>query len=322
MCTVPIRRNSIRIDKIITELFSHPFFIPNETIISIGTSSTEPLASGVVLDSTLLIMKTFVKYGLKNPFWIVTKAGLPDDKIEEFAQIAAFGNKIMFSICFAGNPKSIEPAQNDRFRNVEKIHGIKNIYISWYLRPIVDEWCKSKSNLQNMIASIAEKYGNYIDYIVPGGLRWTEGIEYAITEINKIKLPKLQKDDNKKTLSDELVKTINESCEKFFTEKEVFYNSSCALSRMLDKQNINLSQYLKNNCNKSICFCSCNCKNNINKQLDSINYLLYNVGIDCEIKGLDLKNKKLVIKNKNNKIHYVEQQIIKQLTAEYIHAEL
>ncbi|KKU50203.1 MAG: hypothetical protein A3F53_00475 [Candidatus Zambryskibacteria bacterium RIFCSPHIGHO2_12_FULL_48_10] len=64
----PQRRNQATIEEIVDALVDHPFFLPNETVISIGTASTEPLAPGAVTDSTFALMDYFVKKGLKNPF--------------------------------------------------------------------------------------------------------------------------------------------------------------------------------------------------------------------------------------------------------------
>src|SRR3989344_4611088 len=59
----PRRRNPFNVDQILNELVKHPFFIADETIISIGTASTEPFASGPVTESTFEIMDGFLKVG-------------------------------------------------------------------------------------------------------------------------------------------------------------------------------------------------------------------------------------------------------------------
>ena len=44
----PVRRNDFTIEKIIDSLVDHPFFEKDKTVLSIGTSSTEPFARGEV----------------------------------------------------------------------------------------------------------------------------------------------------------------------------------------------------------------------------------------------------------------------------------
>ena len=84
-------------------------------------------------------MEYIVSLGYKNPFWIVTKAGIPDGIQDKLKMIVDHGNHIMISICWANNPKEIEPSRNNRFRNIEKLKGT-GVCVSWYLRPLVKEW--------------------------------------------------------------------------------------------------------------------------------------------------------------------------------------
>lgn len=78
MYKAPIPRSKFSIKEIIDALVKHPYFEKDVSVISIATSSTEPFASPKVTESTLEIMEYFVSIGYKNPFWIVTKAGVPD----------------------------------------------------------------------------------------------------------------------------------------------------------------------------------------------------------------------------------------------------
>lgn len=315
MNIVAEKRNNCSVEEIVTSLFNHPFFVPNKSIISIGTSSTEPLAYGKVLQSTIDIMKTFIKYGLKNTFWIVTKAGLPIEILDDIKQMSQHGNKIMFSICYAGNPKEIEPAQNNRFLNVDKFADIENVEIAWYLRPLVEEWGANKENLNKLFDCVSKDYGKYIKYIVPGGMRWTEGIEYALTEINNIQLPDLVKENNIKTLGDNIIAHINNLCKKYFPDVEVFYNSSCPISRMLNKSNITMADCVKNNCINSLCKNQCSRCINVNFYSNFSKYLK-SLGLDVEVFGIEKRKIKSVPEFKY--LHYVQQQIIKQFMAGYL----
>lgn len=317
----PVLNTKYTIEEIVDSLIKHPFFEKDKTIISICTSSTEPFATKKVTDSTIEIMETFVKKNLKNPFWIVTKAGIPKNIVSNLEKIALNGNKIMLSMCWAGNPKEIEPARTERLKNIDLVKNIDNIYVSWYLRPLVKEWGANSNNLEKMFKYVKDNYDGYIDMIVPGGMRWTSGIEYALTEINHIKMPNLIKDDNKKTLDDEIVDTINQLAKKYFKDIPVFYNSSCALSYMLNKSSITLV----NNFKEKNCLCSncpkhlrelCN-KNMVIKDLNGLNKNLLNMGIDINFTKIDLKNHEIISEPSMDSFGYAIKQIIIRSIAEY-----
>ena len=74
----------------------------------------------------------------------------------------------------------------------------------------------NKDNLEAMMKSISEKYYDYIDMIVPGGLRWTEGIEFGLKDMRGLEMPVLVKENNKKTLSTEIEQIICELAKKYF----------------------------------------------------------------------------------------------------------
>lgn len=317
----PVLNTKHSIDDIISELVEHPFFEKDVTIISIGTGSTEPFGNIEVTQSTIDIMNSFVKRGYKNPFWIVTKAGIPKKIIGDLEEIANNGNKIMISICWANNPQNIEPVKNKRFKNVDLLKNIKNIYVAWYMRPLVAEWGANEKTLECMFKYVYENYADSIDMIVPGGMRWTSGIEYALTQINKVVLPNLIKDDNKKTLDDKIMNTIKDLSSKFFPNIPVFFNSSCALSYMLEKSSISLVNNIKEkNCNFSECPLKqrniCNCVSNI-KEFKELEDKLSNIGIDIKFKKIDFKNNEIVSVPSISEFNYSIKQIIIRIIAEY-----
>lgn len=317
----PVLNTKHSIDDIISELVEHPFFEKDVTIISIGTGSTEPFGNIEVTQSTIDIMNSFVKRGYKNPFWIVTKAGIPKKIIGDLEEIANNGNKIMISICWANNPQNIEPVKNKRFKNVDLLKNIKNIYVAWYMRPLVAEWGANEKTLECMFKYVYENYADSIDMIVPGGMRWTSGIEYALTQINKVVLPNLIKDDNKKTLDDKIMNTIKDLSSKFFPNIPVFFNSSCALSYMLEKSSISLVNNIKEkNCNFSECPLKqrniCNCVSNI-KEFKELEDKLSNIGIDIKFEKIDFKNNEIVSVPSISEFNYSIKQIIIRIIAEY-----
>lgn len=314
-------RSKFTIQEIINELLKHKYFVKDKSIISIATSSTEPFASKDTVDKTLEIMEYFVSLGYRNPFWIVTKAGIPDNIQDKLKAIVDHGNKIMISICWANNPKEIEPARNNRFRNIETLKGT-GVCVSWYLRPLVKEWGANAENLEMMMKNISKKYYDYIDMIVPGGLRWTEGIEFGLKEIRGLEMPELVKENNKKTLSIEIEQTIRQLAKKYFPGKPVYFNSSCAISDMLNRNNIALLNIFdKTICDKSICKNKCHslCKN---IHFDNHDLRLYEEelskqGIKILFNNIDFENKIQSVPDFDSFDYATKQQIRKTIALLY-----
>lgn len=248
----PRRRNQFAVDQILDELVKHPFFIADETIISIGTASTEPFAPAVV-DSTFEIMDGFVRRGLRNPFWIVTKGGVPKGRKLDFARVSNATRGLMLSLCWADNPDTIEPAHNNRFLNAEEAKEA-GATIAWYMRPIVPEWSGNRDRIEMMMLWVKKHYGEVIDMIVPGGLRWTEGIENGLVEIHKLPMPNIPRDDNVKSLPQELVDSIFSLSAEHFPGIPVYLKSSCALTAMLKIPSITSVQiFARSGCESSRC---------------------------------------------------------------------
>lgn len=238
-CYMPHRRSRFSDEEIVAALIRHEWFIPHKSVISIGTSSTEPFLDDNMICSTLTIMKSFADRGLRNPFWIVTKAGFPGKAYKDrFREILANGNSIVVSVCWSNNPAHIERQSGNRFRNLvlAKELGIK---LNWYMRPLCDEWNTSEESLTKVFDTVVS-YAPYIDNIAPGGLRWTEGVEFGIWAVHDQPMPVLTKEDNVKTLSDNSISKIKEMCGRTLPDKPVYLKSSCALSNLLDIPNFNL----------------------------------------------------------------------------------
>lgn len=248
----PRQRNSFTVDQILDELVKHPFFVADETIISIGTASTEPFAPAVV-DSTFEIMNAFVRRGFHNPFWIVTKGGVPKGRKLDFARISNATRGLMLSLCWADNPDTIEPAHNNRFLNAEEAKEA-GATIAWYMRPIVPEWSGDQDRIEMMMLWVKKHYSGIIDMIVPGGLRWTEGIENGLVEIHNLPMPNIPRDDNVKILPQELIDFIFASSAEHFPGVPVYLKSSCALTWMLKIPSITSVQaFARHECEASRC---------------------------------------------------------------------
>ena len=173
-----------------------------------------------------------------------------------------------------------------------------------------------------MFKSISEKYYDYIDMIVPGGLRWTEGIEFGLKDMRKLEMPDLVKENNKKTLSNEIETCIIELCNKYFPNKPVYFNSSCAISHMLNRTNIAmLNIFDKSICYKSICKNKCfeKCKN-ICFDKDDLEYYqeeLKKQGFNIKLLSIDFNNKIKSIPDFNSFSYAEKQQIRKTIALLY-----
>jgi DNA repair photolyase len=249
----PIKRTRFTVDEVVDALIVHPFFVADDTVISIGTASTEPFASNEVTESTFQIMDAFVKRGLRNPIWIVTKGGIPRGRKQDLARISGRIKGVMISLCWADNPKSIEPSQNNRFLRCDEAKEA-GATIAWYMRPIVPEWSGTLEKVEMMMLWVKYRYGAYIDAIVPGGLRWTEGVENGLVEIHRLSMPNIPRDDNLKDLPDDLWNTVLRLGNQYFPGVPIFRRSSCALTHMLKVASITSVQDIAmNDCAESTC---------------------------------------------------------------------
>mgnify|MGYP001241977824 FL=1 len=312
----PRRRNQFTVDQILDELVKHPFFIADETIISIGTASTEPFAPTVV-DSTFEIMDGFVRRGLRNPFWVVTKGGVPKGRKLDFARISDATRGLMLSLCWADNPDTIEPAHNNRFLNAEEAKEA-GATIAWYMRPIVPEWSGNRDRIEMMMLWVKKHYGDIIDMIVPGGLRWTEGIENGLVEIHKLPMPNIPRDDNVKSLPQELADSIFSLSAEHFPGIPVYLKSSCALARMLKIPSITSVQvFARPGCEASRCPLAqrriCAQGSAYNMTVERAQGILDDLGIPANVVSWDT-NRGLVTHPEMSKFTYaVRQTVFKHL---------
>lgn len=249
------RRTQHTVDQIIDALVEHPFFVPHATTISIGTASTEPFAPSVI-KTTFEIMDALIRRGFRNPFWIVTKYGIPRGRKHDFERIVQSTRGLMISLCWANNPIEIEPVQNNRFANAQEAKDAGAV-LAWYMRPLSAEWSGNREGIEKMMRTVSSSpYASLISAIVPGGLRWSEGIENAITEVRGISTSKFEilEDNAKGDLPHELAQDILSLAQEYFPETPVYFKSSCALTHMLEVASISSVQVLaKRECDMSIC---------------------------------------------------------------------
>lgn len=253
MPSEPRKRTRFSVGEIVESLLQHPFFVKDETVISIGTASTEPFASGQVQQSTFDLMEAFIKKRLRNPFWIVTKSGIPKGRKQEFARIVKETKGLMVSLCWADNPRHIEPIKNNRFLNIEEAKEA-GVTLSWYMRPLTPEWSGTSEQIEMMMLWVKEHYASYLSAIVPGGLRWTEGIEYGLTEVHQKPFPAMLKKDNEKDLPQDLAETIIKLARSHLPSIPLYFKSSCAITHMLKRPSISSVQILSRyECEMSSC---------------------------------------------------------------------
>ncbi|OHB02021.1 MAG: hypothetical protein A3F53_00480 [Candidatus Zambryskibacteria bacterium RIFCSPHIGHO2_12_FULL_48_10] len=159
----------------------------------------------------------------------------------------------MLSLCWADNPPHIEPIRNNRFLNIEEIKEA-GVAIAWYMRPITPEWSGTRERVEMMMLWVKQHYAPYISCIVPGGLRWTEGIERGLVEVHRVSMPDIPKMENEKDLPYELAQTILELAGEHFPDTPVYFKSSCAITHMLKIPSISSVQVLSRpECEASLC---------------------------------------------------------------------
>lgn len=223
-------------------LISHPAFIPNKSIISIGSGSTESFLPKVE-EQTWAIMNTFLKKKLKNPFWIVTKMGISDDISliwrDRFSLLLKNGIQTVISVTFAAHPKWVEPFNGDRFHNMDimKTAGVK---ISHHLRPIIEGINDSDECIQQSLKdslSIAE-------VVCVGGLRKDPGVALAWSHIYNLDSNLLPDDENRqKIISDKYIASVEKHIQDIGLEIPVVQRSSEMLSFLLHIPEYNLYRY-------------------------------------------------------------------------------
>lgn len=95
------------------------------------------------------------------------------------------------------------------------------------MRPIVPEWGSDPAKITAILEQARDRIGDGITAIAPGGLRWTQGVEYGLSKRDIPWPESVPKIDNKKELSDEHWEHIFYECERLFPGVPVVRNSSC-----------------------------------------------------------------------------------------------
>jgi DNA repair photolyase len=284
--------------EVVEALINTSIFKKDETLISIGTASTEPFAVGEVLDSTFSLINELIKHDLTNPVWIVTKAGIPNQAIPHIAQVTPRIKSLIISPAYGALSKEIEPIQNNRFVNIQKASSL-GAKIILYLRPLVKAWGTTTEKVKTALESASKDINNKtVSAIVIGGLRWTEGIEYGLHNRSLVWPSDLEKKDNAKDLPDDLYEEIKVLCEDLMPNVPIVKHSSCALAHVL-RQSDGLLTYANNEhdcknseCNqrqREACMTSKLQLENTQMVLLEIKERLRSLNINIDVKSLTLK---------------------------------
>ena len=221
-------------------LMTHPAFIPDKSIVSIGTASTEAFLPHVERH-TWGIMRAFLKAGLKNPFWIVMKSGVREGLADRWAvrinKLVAHGNPVVLSVSYSGCPPEIEPYQGDRFRGIRKLKAA-GARISLHLRPVLAGINDSRSCLERALDAGLD----VIENVCAGGLRRDLGVEIAWTHINGLD-PNWLPQDRQKFLPDGYLERVQQHLADRNVSIPVFLRSSEALSHLLGVPDYNLHAF-------------------------------------------------------------------------------
>ncbi|MDO8537756.1 MAG: hypothetical protein Q7S21_02625 [archaeon] len=286
-------------EQIVEALVKHPYFVSDKTVISIGTGSTDPFLEQTK-ESTFNIMDLIQDKGLRNPFWIVTKKGIPKGYDKRFASITKKSKGIVVSISYSGMPSKIEPYQSNRFTNLKstKAAGVK---LSLHFRPIIPTWNDAQANIKQVLEKSDE-----FDCICIGGLRFLEGIKYSIVKLHGLEFPKIPENKLQKELSKETQQTIFRIAKTLKIKIPIFLNSSCAISYLLGSGDYNAT-FIRdtNSCLTSTC---------PKYQRKKCNFLKNNlIGNQTPIlKKIGIKGKLVISPNRfkfSEKIGYVKKMV-------------
>jgi len=229
-------------------MVSHPAFIKNKSIVSVAAGSSEAFLPGVEKE-TWKAMKFLADNGLKNPFWLIVKTGIPDEMIEVWSERFLFlknkGIKVIISITDSNAPIWLEPYKKNRFRNYDKVRQ-SNVYLSHHLRPIIAGINDSKESLEKALG----KSLGIVESVCVGGLRIDPGIIILWKYINKYDpsiLSNFYQVTRGKPVEKNLPNGITNLVQKIIKEKNfnipVFSRSSQVLSHVLNIDDFNLYEY-------------------------------------------------------------------------------
>ena len=223
--------------ELVNALVSHPGFIPNKSVISIGTGSTESFLPDVE-GETWEIIRTLSERGLRNPIWIVTKLGIPDNLIglwtERFEYAVNADIPIVFSVTYSAAPDWMEPYSGDRFRNAAKLRNA-GVKLSHHYRPILQG---VNSGPVDVSKALQASLG-LVDVICIGGLRPDPGIQLIWEKVHGLEHRLLPHGPGKQ-LPAGFIDLVRQTVRARGFATKVVNRSSEAISFLLDIPEFNL----------------------------------------------------------------------------------
>lgn len=225
-------------------LIGHPSFIKHKSVISISTGSSEAFIP-ISERETWGIMQTFAQNGLKNPFWIVTKRGIPDDLLDiwlkRFNILMNKGIQIIISITSSNAPYWVEPYRQNRFKNFDKIKKT-GVHISQHLRPVIRGINDSRKSLEE---SLNDSLG-LVESICVGGLRKDPSVLLAwkfAKGLDPNLLPDVKNGRRRKDLPNQTIQIARSIVKSRGYSTPIFSRSSHVISYALGISDYNLYRY-------------------------------------------------------------------------------
>lgn len=281
-------------DVLVENLNNFEWFIPNKSVISISTWSSDPFLKENQIQMWKIFWK-LIDLWLKNPIWIVTKYWIPasdiNENIKQFKKIVNNWNKVILSISSWWAPTFVEPYTWNRFSWMIELKSIW-VHISHHLRPII----RGINDTKEVIEKVLKESIYFVDSICIWWLRLDPSIILTWKYINKLDTKMLPSKSWEKDMPDNIFSIVEEILIENNKKIPIFKKSSDVISNHIWRSyNYNLS-FLKDKNNKNLSYLI-TVNDNLEKNI--LNYTWISV-IDNIIKIADsiwIKNLKVYKKN-------------------------
>lgn len=244
---------------IANEICNFKLYNPNTPIMI--NNRTDPLLPGVK-DNTFKLLEILEERGIQNPRVIISKLTVGDKYLDRFDHIKT---PVFLFRTFSGMPSNIEPVSS--FNNFQKMisENIKlqqyaNIHHVHYWRPIIPG-INSDKQLIKQIINMADAG---FDCSVVSGIRLTDHLYDKLTGFGA-DLSGWNHDTNHKYLDANIYNDIISTKNTINPQYNIFRNTSCAISALLNRADYNLNFIKKRFCDGCV-----NTENCANHQVSEI----------------------------------------------------
>jgi DNA repair photolyase len=225
---------------LVRALVTHPGFIPDKSVISIGTGSTESFLQSTH-EATWDIIQALVRLQLRNPIWIVTKMGMTRKITEAWLSRAKEIRRnqipLIVSISYSALPALIEPYQGDRFKNLARLREL-GVFLSHHLRPIIRKVNDSPASIETALKASE----GLVDAICIGGLRPDPGIHLLWEKSYRLDSAILPKTTGK-DLPTEVEAFVRDFMLRRGAVLPIMHRSSAVIAHFLGRSDYNLYRY-------------------------------------------------------------------------------